>query len=163
MPATPLAATSRYVPVSWRHINWLPAVAATTIIPTRAEINAGTDLTGQIPPDGVDGWTTEAEYVEAPDFIGGLTPKIPKNAQTVADSSLTLYMSSTSADVRTLLTVGLAGFINIMWEGDVAGRKMSTFSVAVSSASPTPSGTDPATLKVGFGIFAYSNMATVPA
>ena len=48
MPATPITATLRYTPPGRRKYNWLTAVAAYPGAPTRAEINAGSDLSPEI-------------------------------------------------------------------------------------------------------------------
>jgi hypothetical protein len=162
MVATPIASPALYVPISIRKIDWLPTVA-NIAAPTRAEINAGTDLSPAIPDDGVKGWTTKAEFADAPNFLGGLTPKVSKNQLTADDSSLDFYMSSASTDVRTLLTRGLAGYILMMWEGDVAGRKMTPFQVSVASQAPQPDGGNPARITIQFAILAFSEMVTIPA
>src|SRR6266550_6862060 len=149
MPATPIAGPAFYVPVSIRKINWYPAVANIASV-TRAEINAGTDLSPAIPDDGVKGFTVKAEFADAPNFLGGLTAKVPKNQITPDDCSLDFYMSSASTDVRTLLTRGLSGYIVMLWEGDVDGRKMTPFQVSVASQSPAPDGGNPARITIMF-------------
>jgi hypothetical protein len=162
MVATPIALPSVYVPVSYRHINWLPAVANIATV-TRAEINAGTDLTGAIPVDGVKGFTVAADFAEAPTFAGGLTAKVSKNTLGAADSSLDFLMSLTSLDVRQLLTRGLSGYILMLWEGDIAGRKMTPFQVTVASQSPAPDGGNPARITIQFSLLAFNEMQTIPA
>lgn len=162
MVATPIALPSVYVPVSYRHINWYPAVANIASV-TRAEINAGTDLTGAIPSDGVKGFTVAANFVDVATFTGGLSAKISMNTLTAATSSLDFLMSLTSSDVRTLLTRGLSGFIGMMWEGDVAGRKQTVFSTTIASQSPTPDGGKEARITIEFALLAFNEMQAIPA
>ena len=162
MVATPIATPAFYVPLSIRKINWYPAVANMASV-TRAEINAGTDLSPAIPDDGVTVWTVKAEFADAPTFLGGFTAKVAKNQISPEDSALDFYMSSTSADVRTLLPRGTAGYIGMLWEGDTAGKKMTTFQVAVAAQSPQPDGGNPARITIQFALFGFGEMSTIPA
>jgi hypothetical protein len=80
------------------------------------------------------------------------------------DSTIDFYMSSTSNDVRTLLTQDLTGYIVNLLEGDIAGRKMDVWPVTVSSVSKENAGASPATLTVTFAITAVpSQNIVVPA
>lgn len=161
MVATPLAATARYIPVSVRHWYWVPTIANVGS-PSRAELNAGTDLTGQIPQDGVNGFTVKSNLVDAGDMSSRFVSKISGLIQ-ADDSTITLYMSSTSSDVRTLLTQDLVGFVVILHEGDITGRKMDVFPSTVSSVSKENAGANPATLTVTFAITATPQVnLTVP-
>jgi hypothetical protein len=161
MAAPALAATSRYVAPSKRKYYWVPAIANTSS-PSAAELNAGTDLSGQV--NDAKGWTVTSNLVEAPDFSSRFVPKIAGKIQ-ADDSSLMLYMSSTSADVRSLLVRDLAGYIVIFLEGIVAGMKMDVFTVVVSAASKQQDGVDtPAMIEIQFGITAVPVLdVTVPA
>jgi hypothetical protein len=162
MVATPIALPTVYVPVSIRHICWYPAVANISSV-TRAEINAGTDLTGAIPSDGVKGFTVAADFADVATYAGGLTAKVSKNTLAAATSSLDFLMSLTSSDVRTLLTRGLSGFIGMQWEGDVPARKQTVFSVTVASQSPQPDGGNPARITIEFALLAFNEMQAIPA
>src|SRR5262245_50119277 len=128
----------RYIGPGTRKYYWVPAVATLSSV-TRAEMNAGTDMTAVIPTDGVSGFTVSTNFVDTPDFGSTTVTKIP-GALTLADSSLTFYESSTSVDIRSLLTQGLVGYVTIMLEGDVTGQKMNAFKVQVASVSPDQNG-----------------------
>src|SRR5713101_8748825 len=94
-----LVPTSRYVPEGTRKIYYVPTIA-TQSAPTRAEMNAGVDLTPEIAV--MTGFTVKSDTVEVPDMSTRFTGKIP--ARIVADDSMiTFYASSTSNDVRTVL------------------------------------------------------------
>ena len=162
MAAPPLAATVRYVAPSLRKYYWVPTIA-NTAAPTAAELNAGTDLSGQV-FDAV-GWTVSSNLVAVPDFSSRFSSKVSGEIVVADPSSLILYMSSTSADVRTLLTRDLVGYVVIFLEGIVAGRKMDVYTVTVSSASKHQDGVGTAAMiEIQFAITAVPVLdVTVPA
>ena len=83
----------RYIGPGTRKYYWVPTIA-TLSAPSRAELNAGTDMTATIPTDGVSGFTVSTAFVDTPDFGSTTITKIP-GALSLADSSLTFYESST--------------------------------------------------------------------
>lgn len=130
MPATAITPVTRYWPVGTTRWLWLPAISNYTSAVTRAEINAGTDLSGEVA--AVDGWTVSSNQIDTPDVNNRFRAKIPGPIE-AADSSLTFYADPSGADVRTLLPRDTAGYIVRMDGGDVTGRKMSVFPVKVAS------------------------------
>lgn len=148
MVATPIAATSRYIPPGTTHYYFVSTIANKNA-PTRPELDAGTDLTNEIAE--VSGFSTTSEQTETPDLGSRFTGKIPGRI-TADDSSITLYMSSTSNDVRTLLPRDTSGFIVAFSEGDVAGRKMDVFPVKVSGQPKKRDIEDAATIEIQFTI-----------
>src|SRR6266487_665855 len=160
MPANPIAASNRYVPQGVTHYNFLPA-CANIASPTRAEINAGTDLTPELAEAG--DWAISSEAIDTPDYAAAFTPQIPGNV--IAEgTTLNLYADVASADVRTLLPRNTTGFILKMPGGDVAGRKMDVFPVKVGSqGKPNAIGT-PSTINLIFYITrAPAENVTIPA
>lgn len=149
MPATPIATTTRFFNADLTVVVFAPVVASTTLAATRAEINAGTDLSKEIAD--WSGWTVTGGVIATPGltkFDGNIPGKI-----TVDDSSLTFYGTETGADVRTLLARGVSGYIIIMDGGDVAGRKMDVFPVRSRSVGKLRSvGEDAFRLMVPFSI-----------
>jgi hypothetical protein len=146
MAATPIAASSRYVPQGVTHYNWLPA-CANIASPTRTEINNGTDLTPELAEAG--DWAINSEAIDTPDYASNFTPQIPGNI-TVDGTTLNMYADVASSDVRTLLPRGQAGFIVKMPGGDVTGRKCDVFPVKVGSqGKPNAIGT-PSTINLIF-------------
>lgn len=114
-------------------VKFLPTIAATTLIPTRAEITAGTEYTGQIA--AIDGWSLENQPIETPDMASTFVSKIGGD-DSAADSSLTFYEDDTLDDVETDLAKGTEGFVVIFSKGDVALAKgMDVFPVTVVSNS----------------------------
>ena len=154
MAATTLGATTRFIEPGTTQYYWVPTITATTHIPTRAELDAGTDLTAEI--NSVDGFTVTSNSVDAPDFGKRFTPKVD-GLITADDSSMTFYRSSDSDDVRSVLTRDLKGYIVMFPEGDdgsdssITGT-MDIFPVSVSAASKQHSNSDPAMIQIQFTI-----------
>src|SRR5687768_14928936 len=114
-------------------IYFLPDIAATTLIPTAAEITAGTDYTGQI--NAIDGFSLENTPIETPDMASTFVSKIGGD-DSAADSSLTFYEDSTTDTIETDLAKGTSGFIVIFSKGNTAGNKgMDVYPVTVVSNS----------------------------
>ena len=150
MAATPLNASTRFINLSHTVVYWCASIADKTA-PTRAELNAGTDLTGEIPDDGVSGFAVAAGTVDAPDLKTGFVAQLAGRT-TAPASQLTFYRSTNSTDIRSLLTRNLTGFIVVFPEGDIAGQLMDVFPVRVNSLPKSYKGSDPAKLDVEFVI-----------
>lgn len=130
MPATPITAVSRYWPVGTTVWLWVVSIANYSVAVTRAEINAGTNLSGEIA--SVDGWTVTSNQIDTPDVNSRFRSKIPGPIE-ASDSSITFYADPSGSDVRTLLPRDTAGYVIRMDGGDVASRKMSVFPCKVAS------------------------------
>ncbi|MEU2924211.1 hypothetical protein ABZ636_03990 [Streptomyces sp. NPDC007251] len=148
MAATPIAATSRYIPPGTTRYYWVASISNYTS-PTRAELNAGTDLTGEIA--AVSGFATTSDQQDTPDLGSRFTSKIPGRI-TADNSSITMYLSSTSSDVRTLLPRDTAGYVVILPEGDVTGQKMDIFPVKVTAQPKARDVENPAQITIEFSI-----------
>jgi hypothetical protein len=160
MVATPIAASTRYIPPGTRAYYWVPTIA-NKAAPSRAELDAGTDLTGEVAE--VSGFQTTSESTDTPDLGSRFTSKIPGRI-TADDSSITLYADEGSQDVRQLLPRDTAGFIVQFPEGDVTGRTMDVFPVKVSSAPKDTSIEDPGKVMVQFTVTSEpAENVTVPA
>jgi hypothetical protein len=148
MVATPITPTSRYIPPGTTRYYWVPTIANKNA-PTRSELNAGSDLTAEIA--AVSGFATSSDQQDTPDLGTRFVGKIPGRI-TADDSSITLYMSSTSSDVRTLLPRDTAGFIAIFSEGDTAGLKYDVFPVKVTGQPKARDVENPAQITIQFSI-----------
>ena len=149
MAPTPLTATLRYIPPGTRRVYWITTIASYATAVTRAEINAGIDLTNEIA--SMSGFTVNSASTDTPDLSTRFTAKIPGRI-TADDSSISFYASSTSADVRTVLPRDTAGFVIILPEGDVPTQKMDVFPAKVSSTAVDTTMEDPAQVNVQFTI-----------
>ena len=147
-----LPTSVRYANFDTTVIHFVPTIASATLAATRAEITAGTNLTGEI--SDVSGFTVTGSTIDAPDLLSEFVSKVPGRTS-AEDSSLTFYASENGTDVRSILPYKTTGYIVIMPGGDVPSTgKMDVFPVRVTSAaSPTISvGDDLAKINVGFAI-----------
>lgn len=148
MSATPIITSKRYYQEGVSRVVWCPTVANVSS-PTRAEINAGTDLSPEV--SAASGWEVTSNTQDTPALGSVFVGKIGATT-TAADSTLTFYADSTSTDVRSLLTRGLTGYILWMGEGDVANHTMDVFPVTVTAAPKDRSISATATIVVNFAI-----------
>jgi hypothetical protein len=160
MPPTPLNVTSRYTPPGVRKYYWI-TTAVTYTTPTRAEINAGKDLTAEIAE--VTGFTLAGDSADTPDLASGFVGQVPARV-TAADSEIVFWAGQAANDARTVFTRGTAGFIILLPEGDVAGQLMEIWPAKVKSMYVDTNMEDPAKVHVQFSITKIpAQNATIPA
>ena len=129
--ATAIPQSTRFFQPGISEYVFIPTIASTSLVPTRAEITAGDNLTGEIAD--VSGWNVQSNQIDTPDMgtrfvsqIGGRT--------TAPSSSLTFYGSDDSVDVRTVLPRDTTGFMMIADGGDNGiTSKADIFPVIVTS------------------------------
>src|SRR5215217_2985607 len=148
MPATAITAATRFFRPGITAVVYAPAVA-NKAAPTRAEINAGTDLSRDV--QSVDGWATTANFLDAPDLVSSFVSKVAGTLE-AGDSSITMYQSSNSVDARSLLARGVTGFILWFDESDTPGRKADTFPITVASLGKNRDIGEIATITAAFAI-----------
>lgn len=161
MAAPNITASNRYFARGVSQIYACTTVAVLTA-PTRAEMNAGTNLTPEV--QGVDGWQIESGEIETPDLANVFTSKIP-GATSIGESSITHYADLAQVDVRALLPRGTATNILLLYGGDVPGRKMDVFKTRVRSVGkPISVGDDAGLVVIQFSIITTpAENVTVPA
>lgn len=151
MPPAALATSNRYIHPGTAVVYWIPAIA-TLDSPTRVEINAGTDLTGEVAD--APGWAVSANRVPAPDLGTKFTSRIAGRIDP-EDSQILFYADKETTDVRSLLSRGDQGYILIAHGGDVAARLCDIYPVEVVAISkPLNVAGDPAQIPVDFAITA---------
>lgn len=162
MVATAIDPAVRFANLGNNTYYWIDTIADKSA-PTRTELDAGTDLTGDV--FDAAGWSTSSDNIEAPDIKGDFTVQLP-GRPTAEDSSLSMYISSDSTkdDVRTVLSEGDKGFVVRFPSGDTEGAKMDIFPVTVKSLPKDPSPDNPASVTVNFSISGKPEMdVDVPA
>ncbi|MFF1358748.1 hypothetical protein [Streptomyces sp. NPDC058297] len=144
-------------------IYFVPTIASTALLPTTAEITAGTDLTDGI--NGIDGFTLENSPIETPDMASTFVSKIGGD-DSAADSSLTFYEDSELDDIETSLAKGTTGYVVIFSKGKAPSAKgMDVFpATVVSNSKAYTTDNEPARITVQFTITARPAFnQTVPA
>jgi len=148
MSATPIAASERYFAPNITKGYFVPSISSKAA-PTRPELDAGIDLTGEI--SAVSGWTVTGATVDAPDYGSLFTGQVPART-TAAASSINCYASQNTVDVREVLPRGTVGFMVWLWGGDVTGQKMDVYPVRVTTVGKTMPDNAASDLQVSFAI-----------
>lgn len=150
MAAPEIDVTEKFIHPGITRIGFVPVIADVNA-PTRAELDAGTDLTREVV--GASGWQISSNRVTYNPLHSRFTPSI-SGRDSVEDSSLTLPQDVAGQDVRTILPRNSKGFIVIMHGGDVVGSPMDVWPVEVSSLGKAVSteGTQIADIVVNFSI-----------
>lgn len=148
MPPSQISAYQGFYQPGVTKIYLVPTMA-NYLTPTRAELNAGLDVTRQV--RSIDGFSIEAEQIERPDMANLFVSKIGgrTNAQ---DSSLTIYTAKDGVDARQTLVQGYAGFVVFLDGGDVTSYKMDVYPVLVIARPKQRGDSDPMTIMYQFSI-----------
>jgi len=162
VPTPVITASTRYFNPGVTKCYYLPTLASSSLIPTRAEMSSGTDLSPEIAD--LSGWTVTGEVIDTPDLASTFTGQIAGRTS-AEDSELTLHASITGVDGRALLPRGATGYI--MWcdGGDIAGRKADVFPILVRSVGQMRSvGDENARLQIQFSVTRVpAESITIPA
>lgn len=140
-------------------VKFAPAVAGAS--PTRAEINAGTDLTASVA--GINGFKYSNNPIEVPDLGSGFNGQIvgPDSAD---GSSLVFYDDNASSTIRTALAKGVTGYILLFPYGDVATKRCEVWPVTSTGVNDDwTTDAQAAQFEVGFAVTSKPNQsATTP-
>lgn len=149
MPPAALTTSNRYIHPGTAVVYWIPSIA-TLASPTRIEIDAGTDLTGEVAD--APGWAVSANRVPAPDLGTKFTSRIAGRIDP-EDSQILFYADKETTDVRSLLSRGDQGNILIAHGGDIEALLCDVYPVEVVAISkPLNVAGDPAQIPVDFAI-----------
>jgi hypothetical protein len=149
MPATGIQRSTRFYTVGLTKCLFLPTIADADLEPTRAEINAGTDVTAEIAE--FEGWSTTSETIDTPDMISRFVSSIA-GAITAEDSSISFYADRDGDDARSIFTRDTIGYIVWMDSGDVEDAPMDVYPVQVASAPKVRSMDNATLIRVDFNI-----------
>lgn len=131
MPATPLNLTEKFSALDGLALVFVPVVASPSGVPTRAEINAGTDLTTEV--EGWEGFEVEPGTIDTPS-LARFTGTIPGRV-TITPGVLRIYADRGADDVRDVLPDGTTGALVFMDNGDVPADLMDVWPVRVNRLS----------------------------
>lgn len=149
MPATGIQRSTRFYTVGTTKTLFLTTIADADLEPTRAEINAGTDLTAEIAE--FEGWSTTSETIDTPDMVSRFVSSIA-GAITAEDSSISFYADLDGDDARSIFPRDTTGYIVWMDSGDIASAPMDVYQVQVSSAPKVRSMDNATLIRVDFNI-----------
>jgi len=150
VPPPPLQPTRRYFPPGIRKVYWEFTIA-NYLVPTRAELNAGIDLSAEIPTGGISGWSLQGSTVDVGDMGSRFVSTIPGRL-TSPTNSLDFYLDSGDIDIRTVLPRDTNGFAVFLWAGDNSGGKMDVFPSRVITQANDTATEDPAKTTIQFAI-----------
>lgn len=149
MPVSKLTKSTRFIQPGVSLVYFLTTAANYDTL-TRTELDAGTDISGELA--AISGWSTTSNAVQTPDMASRFTPSI-SGMITADDSSLNFYASKDGQDARTLFPRDTTGFMCFLDSGDTPnGTIMDVFPVSVSQRSLVRSLTDPLQVAVSFVI-----------
>jgi hypothetical protein len=131
MAATEITAATRFFNVGTTKIYFVTTMS-NYLSPSRAELNAGTDLTPEVA--AIEGWSVESGEIDTPDFKNRFTAKIAGRIE-AEDSSITMYATPNGVDSRAIMPRDQTGYIVWFDGGDVAGYKMDVYPVTVRAVS----------------------------
>jgi hypothetical protein len=128
-----LTPSVRYYKVGVSKVKWATTVVTYTA-PTRTEITAATELSGEIAE--VNGFSVVSESIDTPDLANRFVSKVPGRI-TAEDSSISFYASSTGlTPASSIMPRDTTGFLLVMPAGDVATTgRMSVWPVTVGAVS----------------------------
>jgi len=133
-PPPSLNTAIRYIPQGTSACYFITATANYQA-PTRAEMQAGVNLTNEIA--SLTGFTVSSASVAAPDmstrYVSNVVGQI-----TSTDGVLSCYMDQHSNDVRSVMPQDTTGWVIFLWGGDVAGQLMDVWPIHVGANSPQP-------------------------
>lgn len=159
MPATPIAATTRYFLPGTTKIIVVPTITNLVTGPTRIELNAGTEVADEVA--SISGWQITSETVPTPDlgkrFVSQVTGRL-----TAANSMLQFYADKAGEDVRELLTLDQETHIVFLDGGDVEDYPMDVFKVTVASVGKPREIEGVGRVDVAFTIRDFSENLDVP-
>jgi hypothetical protein len=112
----------------------LPAVAVLTT-PTRAEINAGVNLTGSL--QSVGGFAIDNTLVEVAPVGAAFAEQTPGINKTTGPCTLSLYDHRTNPTIRASVAVGLSRYIILVPYGDLFTLRCEVWPVTIAAVSDT--------------------------
>ncbi|MEA2703907.1 MAG: hypothetical protein QOD63_1852 [Actinomycetota bacterium] len=139
----------------------VPAVAVRTA-PTRAEINAGTNLTASVA--GISGFALENQVREFAPVGAAFTEQRAGVDKVTGPCTLTLYEQKTTATIRAAVVKGSVGFVILVPYGDVVARRCEVWPVRVVTVATLWETTAAITFRAVFAPSAApSQSAVLPA
>lgn len=130
--------------------------------PTRAEIDAGVDITGDVA--SVDGFTREPGFLDVPDW-GSLETDQIRGRSPSSQGTIAMYADQGGADndIRAEVAEGDLKELLFMPHGDVPTDKMTVFDVEIAGVNETFDGDAATLVNVGSAIRKRYPAVSIPA
>lgn len=160
MAAPAITASTRYFLPGTTKVYLLDTVADMAVGPTRAELDAGLDISEEIA--GITGFQITGQSVPTPDLGKEFTPQV-NGRLTASDSRLTCWADVTGADIRAEVAVRDEKYVVILDGGDVPASTMDCYKTSVMSVGKIREIEGAGRLDVGFSIRDYVENVAVPA
>lgn len=160
MVATPIATSTRYFLPGTTKVYLLDTVNALASGPTRAEIDAGLDISEEIA--ALNGWTISGEVIQAPDLGKRFNSQV-NGRLSAAASSFTLYSDVTGVDIRAEVSIDDEKFVVILDGGDVPASFMDVYQASCLSVGKLREIEGLGRIDVMWSIRDYAENIAVPA
>lgn len=134
MSAPPFSAATRFLDAGTSRIYWVQTIASTSA-PTRSELNAGTDVTGEVAE--IEGFALESELNGTTAFSSVVETSKPGMMRPSGTPRTVMYADEVGYDVRRVWSRGDTGHIVLLHGGDVAGNLMDVWPVTIAVVSKT--------------------------
>lgn len=95
-------------------VYWVPTIASASLIPTTAEVTAGTAMTANVA--GFEGFSFSNNPIEVPDLSTAFTASVPGEDK-AEDCALVFYEDDTTNALQTTLAKGTTGYVVIFPTG----------------------------------------------
>lgn len=150
MAATPVAKPTVYTgPARTKLVLFASAITdQTTGVPTRAELNAGSELSAALGGAGLEGGQSSATSVDVPNWSSLDQDKVP-GFNSLSDISITFNADQAGADPRTAFALNATVNFARLDTGDVPTRKMTVYFGTVASKDLQIPQTGPAQYVIG--------------
>lgn len=162
MPATVLDAPFKYSAIK-KDVIIIPSVADSGLVPTRTEINAGTNIKLHLDKDsGLSGFTITPNSVTATDLGSGVGYPLD-DGSTYGTASFMCHQDKRGAtyDVRSVFTEDVTVYAMICDTLDTAGLAADMFAVTVRLIDKSRSGVSMLTVSVDINLAVRS--VTIPS
>jgi hypothetical protein len=118
-------------------VYFVPTIASTTLVPTTAEVTAGTRLDTQL--EAINGFSYANNPIHVPDMSTPFVPDIP-GEDSVAASKLTFYEDKVTNAIKTAQPKSTVGYIVFFYAGTAgavpaAGDKCDVWPIIVASVA----------------------------
>lgn len=149
MTAPPFSAATRFLDAGTSRIYWVQSIAVTGA-PTRSELDAGADVTGEVAE--IEGFALESELNDTTAFGNVVATSKPGMMRPGSTPRTVMYADQGGYDVRRVWSRGDTGHIVLLHGGDVAGNLMDVWPVTIAVISKPFVMSDAAFVVVQFAV-----------